>query len=472
MAGTLRVERRRIAQIVLPAYARVPSCGVVDGSAPTSIWGVALLVLALPMFAQCFQYMVDVLPLYFLSKAWPFMMLPLFMWGLMRLDLPGSVLQIVTLLWILGVTPVIGIIQLGNDIAAALVTSVKVWPFTFAFSLAALLVLLRTPDIVLRRTVLSLGVATYVIMLLLWLIVPSSAYGGGDAITKLFMYDPERGCHIYMPMFFGTLLIFYLNRSFWMRPRIWVAILAVVAFVLQLTIDKERAAIAGVAVTTLLAAVMSAQRWRLAAWTGLALVAGIGMIYAVGRLQGEPDLQTSLGGSLAVRHTSVVTAWNYISADALRWLFGIGATTRFGDITLAQLFGNRMFFLSDIGWLGVAFEYGIIGAMLMALVHLRGLLAAARLSTRDDPLSQALADYIVYLIVVSVVYSVVFTPGELTTVMGLSYYLAREKRRALAAYRGQSSQLPNAMPRHIALASPKPSGNLSPICPSGFASKG
>jgi hypothetical protein len=472
MAGTLRIDQRRGAQITLPTHRAVAPHQVAERQTPMPRFQLAVLVLALPMFAQCFQYMVDVLPLYALSKAWPILMLPLFVWGLMRLDLPYKLLQVATLVWVLGVTPLIGIAHLGNEAGAALTTTVKVWPFASAFSLAAMLVLLKTPDIVLRRTLLSLGFATYAIMLLLWIVVPARAYGGGDAVTKLFMYDPERGQHIYMSMFFGMLLIFYLNRSFWIRPRVWIVAALLLAFVLQLWIDKERAAIGGAAVTVVIGAALSMRRFRVAACTGLMLIGGIGIIYAAIKLQSNVDLHSSLGGSLSVRTVSVATAWNYISADPLRWLFGIGATTRFGDITLAQLFGNRMFFLTDIGWLGVAFEYGLIGTLLMLLAHVGGLRAAVRWSTPGDALALAMVDYIIYLMIVSAVYSVVFTPGELTTVIGLSYYLSLAKRRRSHTRQGALSHLANPMPRHIALARPKPSGRFALAAPSGLASKG
>jgi hypothetical protein len=149
-------------------------------------------------------------------------------------------------------------------------------------------------------------------------------------------------------------------------------------------------------------------------------------------------------------------------------LLGVGATTRFGNVTLAQLFGNRMFFLTDIGWLGVAFEYGIIGALLLLLVHLAGLHAVTRWSRPDDALSQALVDYVLYLIVVSAIYSVVFTPGELTTVVALGYYMDRVR----VSHRADGVQSASSMPRHMALASPRPSGRFALPRPSGMARRG
>jgi hypothetical protein len=436
----------------------------------STAWRTLTLLCALPLFAQCFQYMVDIMPLYLLSKAWPILVLPLCVWAMVALDVPHRLLYVATLFWILGVTPFVGIVTLGNGVAAAIETTAKVWSYTYVFSLAGLLVLLRPERKALRRLLIGLGGGTYVVMLLLWLTVPTRNYGGGDAVTKLFMYDPERGYHIYMPMFFGTLLIFMLNRSFWWRPKVWKLVGLAVAFVLLVEIDKERATTAAAAVTVAFGATAHMGRWRKAVYAAMAVGVAAAGLLALQHMTAATGLSSNFGGSLKVRTTSVTTAWNYLSADPLRWLLGVGATTRFGNVTLGGLFGNAMFFLADIGWLGVIFEYGAIGALLLLLVHLAGLRQARRWEQPDDPLSQALGDYIVYLIIESAVYSVVSTPGELTTVMALSYYFARQPRQ-LPDYGGQS-QLPKFRPRQSAIAKLRPSGAVALPRPPGGANRG
>jgi hypothetical protein len=426
-------------------------------------WRVLIALFALPLFAQCFQYMVDVPALYLLSKAWPVLTVPLLAWGVLRLDMPFKLLFLVTMFWIIGVTPMIGMMELGNEAGAAFLTTAKVWAYGSVFSAAGLLVLLRLPAKTLGWIVLGLGCGTYAIMVVLWLTVPTRVYGTGDVDTKLFMYDPERGYHLYMPMFFGMLLVFIFNRSFWMRPRVWKALAIAITFALQYMIYKERTSIAGGVLVVVIASALSAGRWRIPALATLGVVAGIAVFYLIGRMENAIGVHSSLGGSLAVRQVSVATAWKYLSLDPVRWLLGVGATTRFGNVTLAQLFGNQMFFLTDIGWLGVAFEYGVIGALLMLLVHLAGLRVATKWSRPDDPLSQALADYVLYLIIISAVYSVVFTPGELTTALAMSFYLARTR----TGYSPESQRI-DLMPRHIALASPRPSGRFALPRPSGM----
>jgi hypothetical protein len=342
-------------------------------------------------------------------------------------------------------------------------TTVKVWSFTYVFSAAALLVLLRTDAAALRRTVLGIGAFTFVLLLALWVTVPESAYGGGDLETKLFMTDVERGYRIYMPMFFGILLILYLNRSMMMRFATWKFVALGVCLILMLTIYKQRAAIAGVVLACAVGACLSLRRWRLAAFSVLALAGAVAVAVLVLRAQGAAELKSGLGNSLAVREVTVGQAWAYISADPLRWLLGVGGTTRLGEVTLGRLFNNPMFFLTDIGWLGVLFEYGAIGVLLMLAVHFAGLRMALRWSRPDDPLSQAFADYIVYLLATSIVYSVVFTPGELMTVMALSWYFAQQR-----AYGMGVAQPDMPRPRHSA---PARSLALGPP-PSGIASSG
>jgi hypothetical protein len=343
---------------------------------------------------------------------------------------------------------------------------VKVWSFTYVFSAAAILVLLRPAPGTLRRILLGYGVLTFALMLGRWVTVPASAYGGGDLATKLFMTDPERGYRIYMPMFFGALLLLWLNRDMMRRFRLWKLLAIAVGLVLMLTIYKQRTAIAALVLAMAVGFCLSLRRGRVVAFAALALAAALGLAVLYLRAQATAQLASGLGNSLAVREVSVAQALDYVGADPLRWLLGVGGTTRLGTVTLAQIFHNPMFFLTDIGWVGVLFEYGAIGALLMLAVHLAGLRQALRWSRPDDPLSQAFADYIIYLLAASPIYSVVFTPGELTTIMALSFYFAR--LRAAAPYGSSAAQPVMPSPRHRALARPLALGPG----PSGMASSG
>jgi hypothetical protein len=94
-------------------------------------------------------------------------------------------------------------------------------------------------------------------------------------------------------------------------------------------------------------------------------------------------------------------------------------------VTLADIFKSEQFYLADIGWVGVVFEFGIVGALLVAAVYAAGLVVTTRAGAGGDPFVQALSSYVLFMIVTSAIYSVVFTPGELATVVAMSEYLAR-----------------------------------------------
>lgn len=391
----------------------------------------------LPLFAQVFYYLNEYPAPYLLSKAWPFLTLPLALYGMIRLKLPVGRMFVVVLAYGLGFTPMISVIQLGNGFLDALSTTIKTWPFTYYFSLSTLLALLAVPPGSIRKAVLGLGAATFFLMVIIYLVAPASWYANNPADSKLLLFDTERGYRVYMPMFFGMILVFFLSRAVVLRRNIFYGIGVVLAFAPMLLIYKQRAAIAAALVVVVFGMVMSLpQRARRIA-IGLALAAAAVGLFLMARKLGlvpggaPADAQDAFGASLSVRQNSSALAFAFLGDDPLRWIFGVGATTRFSTVTLNDIFGNDQFFIADLGWIGVVFEYGIIGAALLAVLHVWCFATAFRLTrSLDDPFALALSDYVLYLIISSAVYSVVFTPGELGVVMALTIYLDR-RRRAL-----------------------------------------
>ena len=276
---------------------------------------------------------------------------------------------------------------------------------------------------------MGLGAATFVVMALLWVVVPVSAYDDGVNQTKLFLSDAERGYRIYMPMFFGLLLIFALNRSFWMRPQLWKPLAIVACFGLLLLIFKQRTVIGGAVIVMVVGAALSLRRWRwpLLALLELGLLAAAPAIWSYAHSAG---VAKSLGGSLTMRQMEIAKALAFLNAEPHRWLFGAGSATRVGEVSLAQIVGAQGFFLADLGWLGVIFEYGAIGVALLLLLHVAGLWITWRAARLGDPVARATFDYVLYILLVSPVLPVTFAPGELCTCMAMAFwYLRADTRR-------------------------------------------
>lgn len=419
-----RAHRR----VVIPGVGHFAPAEVSSGAERLSAKTTFVVLLGvLPMFAQCFHYLNELPPTYLLSKAWPILALPLTLYGMIRMKLPARNIYLMFLAYAVGFTPLVSIIKLGNGFVDALTTTIKIWPVTYYFALSALLLWLSPAAQRLKSATLTLGYATFAIMIMLWLVAPASWYNSDPSVGKLMLFEQERGYRIYMPMFFGMLLIFYLTRSFMQKPH-WLKVLGVAfAFGLLLVIFKQRASIGGALAVMGFAVIASAPRQLRRMLIGVTCVA---VPLALGALviHTADHLMDALGGSLSVRQRSFALATEFLGTDVWSWLFGVGATTRFGTVTLAQIFGNAQFFIADLGWVGVVFEYGAVGALLIVVLYGWGYVTVSQAARRSgDPFAQALSDYVLFLIITSAVYSLVLSPGELGVIMALAVYLDQKR---------------------------------------------
>lgn len=386
--------------------------------------GLLILLPALPLFMGSFQYVVDLPALYALSKAWPALMLPFTLFAMGWLRPPYQPLLLAVCAWLIGVTPFIGILQLGNDIVGALASTAKIWPLTGALSAAAMLVLARPDNRTLGKAIAILALTTFTAMVAAFVLAPPEAFTQTIEETKVFLTDPERGKRINAPMALGLMGLFMLNRSFWKSPALWKAAGVVLAFVLMIIVYKQRAPIAGAALTVLLGAALSLGRWR-----GLALaLLGAGFLASAVPLWlwvQSGDVAGALGGSLTMRQQEAEAAVAFLGAEPWRWVFGVGSATRIGDVTLGDIVGMAFFFPSDLGWLGVVFEYGLIGAALMLAVHLACVRLSWRASASGNLTAEAVLDYSLYLLIVSPIVSVALAPGEVATCLALAWWVNR-----------------------------------------------
>lgn len=382
---------------------------------------ILILILMLPMFAGLFAYVVDVKPLYGLAKIWPLVTAPLAVAAALRLKPLYQPLLLVVCAWLLGATPLIGVTQLGNDALGALASSVKVWPLTGALGAAAALWFVKPSEADLRRAVMALGLLTFAFLIGAWFLAPEALFHQTIEDTKVFLSDPERGRRINAPMMFAILGLFVVNRAFWRRPQVWKAAAVLLGLIAMVLFYKQRAQIAGSVAVLGLAAALGLGRWRTPVLMGIGAVGLAGVIPAIlwlGRSAAD-----SLGGSLSMRQIEAEAAVRFLNDAPWRWITGVGSATRIGDVTLGDIVGTPFFFPSDLGWLGVVFEYGLIGAALMLALHVVAIRMAWEAARAGGDLARAVFDYAVFLLVVSPVVSVVLAPGELATVLALTFWL-------------------------------------------------
>ena len=394
-----------------------PKADACPRSAPT----ILVLALAAPLFCESFQYVVDCPPLYALTKAWPFLMLPVSVLAAATVRLAYKPLLLAAFAWSVGAAALVGVFQLGNSGIGAFAPTLKVWAILNGLSFVGVLAWLKPSPRQVERVIATLGAFTFAAMAIIWLVTPTSVYVGTIESTKVFLHD-ERGYRLNAPMMFGVLAIFLANRSFWSSPKLWKALSVAAAFALLVMIYKTRVLILGAAGVVVLGAALSAKRPPLA----LALLGAIFLVGAVplwGYLHSDA-LSKSLGGSLSIRQIEFGKAVDFLNAAPWRWVTGVGSATRVGDVTLAEIVGTNFFFPSDLGWLGVTFEYGLIGAGLFLALHLFALKLGWKAVIASGLAGAAVFDYALFLILVSPVTSVALAPGEMASCLALGWWLS------------------------------------------------
>ncbi|MEH3106990.1 MAG: hypothetical protein PGN09_06770 [Sphingomonas fennica] len=379
------------------------------------------LGLMLPFFGQMFAYVKDLLPLWAISKAFPLLSLP-FILFLVREGRPFAGRQVMlTFAWLVLVPSFIAISTFDQNFFRGLTAQVKLLPILYFFSFLGFLCWLRPSLSEITATFLFWGALVFVAILLLWALAPQDWYGEhyvlGEAPT---LSRDGRGNRIRMPMFFGSILAFYCFRRFAADKRpIWLVAVGIMMLLLT-GIVRQRTIVVGWAAILAINSIVLAGPWLrigVAALTPAALW-GLFQVPYVASV-----FDTTEASGFDVRRTSTQLALETLGDDPLRWIFGVGTLSPLDPGALMTWF-NHFFFLADITWLGIVFEFGIVGAILLLVLPLRALVLAWDVRRRfDTPFLAAVQDILLYLILVSPLNPITLAPGEVTMLLAFLVYV-------------------------------------------------
>lgn len=408
-AGELRTDERA----AIPANADMT---------PSRAGVIVVLLATLPMFGQIFHYMKDLMPLWTLSKAFPILSLPLALVVFRYPLAPMSRQVLLSFLWLMIVPSFAGIFYFNQNFFIGLTAEVKLLPMLYFFSFLGLVLMLQPTLRELQTGFLLCGLLTFASLVILWAVIPQAWYnehypvGGGP----LFSAD-HRGNRIRMPMFFGIIAIFYFYRRF-LREFNFRALLAVVAGIaLAIVLVKTRAMLVGILGVIVLNTFFATRGFLRYFIAGIALVVAMGLL-ASGYL--SEVLGESVATGFDLRWQTIVKASSFLGISAMRWLFGVGTISPTSADSLSSFF-DHFFFLADITWLGVIFEFGLIGALLFLFYGLRGLLFYQReLQPHiDSHFLGSLRDYLLYVLLISNLYPPTLTPGETAVILAIFAYV-------------------------------------------------
>jgi len=384
-------------------------------------WRIVLLIAVLPLFGQTFHYMKDLKPLWALSKAFPLLSLPLILPVLTRQHVPLVGGWLIAFIWLVLVSSFAAMFSFDQNYVLGLTAQVKLLPMLYALSFLGLLLLVRPTSKELLLAFGLCGVLTFATLFLLWALAPQSWYVTsieyGDA--PLLSAD-DRGNRIRMPMFFAMFVLFALYRRLLAQPEWRTGALVGVALAIVIGIVRTRAVVLASMATLAIVTLMAAPpRWRIAAIA--ASLVGALLLLQVPYVQSAFD--TSSASGFNVREVTAAKAIAFLGQDPLRWLFGVGTITSLSTGGLATFF-NHYFFLADISWLGIVFEFGLVGAAIMVFLLVRTWLFARSVRrTIDSPAVAGMQDYVLFTLIQSPLYSTMtLQPGEIAIIAATFVY--------------------------------------------------
>lgn len=389
-------------------------------SRPYVLW---CLMLVLPMFGQTFHYITALYPLWALSKAFPVLTLPLVLRLGSQPRFPMTRQMLLSFAWLLIVPSFAAVIYFHESFFVSITAQVKLLPILYFFSFLALLLMLKPTLSELGRSFVILGAVVVGALILMWLLVPASWYKETYVFGQApFFTADSRGHRIRMSMYFPFILLFFCYRRAFFERHVGYFIGVLVGLAVALLIVKSRAlAIGIVGVLVINTFVWARPRARL----GFLLLMPILLVsvFSMGYLATIFSAGAETG--FDTRRISAQLATRFLGNDPLRWLFGVGTISPSSGDTLTTYF-HHFFFLADITWLGIVFEFGLIGALIILGLQLRGLFFYRRLRAEvEDDFLGALFDYLKFVLLASFFYPPTLAPGETAVILAVFAYVWR-----------------------------------------------
>ena len=379
------------------------------------------LLALLPLFGETFHYMSAVRPLWVLSKSFPILSLPLAFRLTSSAHFPMTRQVVLSFAWLVLSPSIAAIFYFHEGFFTGVTAQVKLLPMLYFFSFLALLLVLQPSMTEIRRGFIILGAVTVAVLIVLWAVIPSRWYSSTYVIGSAPLFSSDnRGHRIRMQMYFPIIFLFFCYRRGFFEKNLSCLAGAAITFAVTLLIVRTRAMVIGTTVVVLLNTII----WsRPMVRVGLLLSAPFAFVamFSTGYL--ATTFSTARNTGFDVRYTTAQKASAFLGDYPIRWIFGVGTLSPTSKDSLISYF-HHFFFLADITWLGIVFEYGLVGALIIILFELRGILFYVDLRARvEDDLLGGMFDYLVYILVISFFYPPTLAPGETATILAVFAYV-------------------------------------------------
>ena len=344
---------------------------------------------------QTFSYVPTFAPLYYLSKvALPLLGLVVFTfwWGL-KTKVPAmlNVWLMVVILFMTAASALNAWYFFEQELLLGLIAQVKLWSFSYFYLVFILLALLRPSEETVTKSFLIISVPLLFFYFGLQLFTdPQSFYTIDSAIVK---YTPVKGYYYLLPMPFLKIGLFYYARKVFTSNDFLSTALFMLFLLYFLMFFKQRSQ----QVIVLLAVFLI---W----WSTVRLEVKIGLFLpaflfsVVGFLRvfvADEGYFSYQSATMVTRYQTVEYVIDAFAREPVALLLGFGGLSSFNDVTLQTMYGSD-FWLSDIGVVGLCYEYGLLGICLLFLYFPLVLRTTRNFSSGNTSLLLlALRDYVI-----------------------------------------------------------------------------
>lgn len=243
---------------------------------------------------------------------------------------------------------------------------------------------------------------------------------GGNLILK-----DSKGYRFKFQDIFIVIYLFYNLRKFiYRKNKLFSGLLIVLIILYLIFFQQERAELLSILIVLC---------WRLLTKSSSAIKAAYIFLTAAILIWvlWQPNLYSDVisnidFSSLNAREHTFEICYHFISSSFYNLMSGAGNLNSIWKNGFTRMYGTN-FFLADIGWVGITFEFGLIGALLCLYLYIKVIRETEKTATvYQSPMLYAIADYLTVRLILSI-----FSPhipyfvGIYTSILAIDLYLLK-----------------------------------------------
>jgi hypothetical protein len=274
-----------------------------------------------------------------------------------------------------------------------------------------------------EKTFIYLGLGSLLIYTLVNLFINPAIVWTKE--SDIVIKDSARGYRFRLKDVFIIIYLFYALRKFLAgKQRMIMATLIILILLYLIIYQQERAE---------LLSILAVLGWRFLTKSSVIIksgfivfVSGLFILIVLYSDKFSGLISSVDTSSLETRANTFGITYKYISSGFMNFLFGAGNLNTLWKGGFGSLYGEN-FFLSDIGWGGIIFEFGFIGAIFCFVTYLKVLKDLEKTNNSyNSLLLYAFTDYILARLILSVISPhIPYFIGIYATFLAISVYLRK-----------------------------------------------